>query len=124
MTRDALGLVFALGYRRTAMLVGHDLGSPVAAYCALARPDVFPSVVLMSAPFSGPPALPFNIVENEASSVQPNTENPKLAAALAALDPPRKHYQQYLSKRQANYAIWHPPHSEEASRVGKACVFT
>ncbi len=55
MTRDALGLVSALGYRRTAMLVGHDLGSPVAAYCALARPDVFPSVVLMSAPFPGPP---------------------------------------------------------------------
>jgi hypothetical protein len=50
MTRDALGLVSALGYRRTAMLVGHDFGSPVAAYCALARPDVFPSVVLMSAP--------------------------------------------------------------------------
>src|SRR6187549_1797658 len=31
MTRDALGLVSALGYRRTAMLVGHDFGSPVAA---------------------------------------------------------------------------------------------
>lgn len=28
MTRDALGLVSALGYRHTAMLVGHDLGSP------------------------------------------------------------------------------------------------
>src|SRR5476651_323030 len=42
MTRDALALVSALGYRRTAMLVGHDLGSPVASYCAIARPDVFP----------------------------------------------------------------------------------
>src|SRR3546814_7223917 len=109
MSGDALGFVFALGYRRTARLVGHDLGSPVAAFCALARPDVFPSVVLMSAPFSGPPALPFNIVESEASSVQPNTENQKLAAALAALDPPRKHYQQYLSTREANYDMWHPP---------------
>jgi pimeloyl-ACP methyl ester carboxylesterase len=109
MTRDALGLVSALGYRRTAMLVGHDLGSPVAAYCALARPDVFPSVVLMSAPFPGPPALPFNTAESEASSVQPNTENQKLAAALAALDPPREHYQQYLSTRQANDDMWHPP---------------
>jgi pimeloyl-ACP methyl ester carboxylesterase len=58
MTRDALGVVSALGYRRTAMLVGHDLGSPIAAYCALARPDVFPSVVLMSAPFPGPPRRP------------------------------------------------------------------
>jgi len=109
MTRDALGLVSALGYRRTAMLVGHDLGSPVAAYCALARPDVFPSVVLMSAPFPGPPALPFNTAESEASSVQPNTENQKLAAALAALDPPREYYQQYLSTREANDDMWHPP---------------
>jgi pimeloyl-ACP methyl ester carboxylesterase len=41
-TRDAIGLVSALGYRRTAMLVGHDFGSPVAAYCAVARPDVSP----------------------------------------------------------------------------------
>jgi pimeloyl-ACP methyl ester carboxylesterase len=108
MTRDALGLVSALGYRCTAMLVGHDLGSPVAAYCALARPDVFPSVVLMSAPFPGPPALPFNTAESEASSVQPNTENQKLAAALAALDPPREHYQQYLCTREANYDMWPP----------------
>lgn len=109
MTRDALGLVSALRYRRTAMLVGHDFGSPVAAYCALARPDVFPSVVLMSAPFPGPPAFPFNIAESEASSVQPNTGNQKLAAGLAALDPPRKHYQQYLSTPEANDDMWHPP---------------
>ena len=109
MTRDALALVLALGYRRTAMLVGHDLGSPVAAYCALARPDVFPSVVLMSAPFPGPPALPFNIAQSAAVSAQPNNGNQKLAAALAALDPPRKHYQQYLSTRQANQDMWHPP---------------
>ncbi|MBW7968083.1 alpha/beta hydrolase [Bradyrhizobium sp. BR 10289] len=109
MTRDALGLVSALGYRRTAMLVGHDLGSPVAAYCALARPDVFPSVVLMSAPFPGPPAFPFNTAEAEAPSVQANNENRKLAAALAALDPPREHYQQYLSARRANDDMCHPP---------------
>lgn len=109
MTRDALGLVSALGYRRTAMLVGHDLGSPVAAYCALARPDVFPSVVLMSAPFPGPPALPFNTAQSDAPSAHPNTENQKLAAALASLDPPREYYQQYLSTRQANDDMWHPP---------------
>jgi pimeloyl-ACP methyl ester carboxylesterase len=109
MTRDALGLVSALGYRRTAMLVGHDFGSPVAAYCALARPDVFPSVALMSAPFPGPPPLPFNTAESEAPPVQPNTENQKLAAALAALDPPRVSYQQYLSTRGANDDMWHPP---------------
>ena len=56
LVRDALGLVFALGYREVASVVGHDFGSPVAAWCALARPDVFRSVVLMSAPFGGTPA--------------------------------------------------------------------
>lgn len=109
MTRDALGLVSALGYRRTAMLVGHDFGSPVAAYCALARPDVFPSVVLMSAPFPGTPAFPFNTADGAAPSALPNAGNQKLAAALAALDPPRKHYQQYLSTREANDDLWHAP---------------
>jgi len=108
-TRDALALVSALGYRRTTMLVGHDFGSPVAAYCALVRPDVFPSVVLMSAPFPGPPAFPFNTADSEAAPVQPNIENQKLAAALAALDPPREYYQQYLSTRQANEDMSHPP---------------
>lgn len=109
MTRDALGLVSALGYRRTAMLVGHDLGSPIAAYCALVRPDVFTSVVLMSAPFPGPPALPFDTADSEVSAVQPNTGGQALAAALAALDPPREHYQRYLSSREANDDMWHPP---------------
>ena len=109
MVRDALALVSALGYRRTAMLVGHDLGSPVAAYCALARPDVFPSLVLMSAPFPGPPAFQFNNAESEAVSVLPNIDNQKLAAALAELDPPRESYQQYLSSRRANEDLSHPP---------------
>lgn len=108
-TRDALALVSALGYRRTAILVGHDFGSPVAAYCAFARPDVFPSAVLMSAPFPGPPAFPFDTAASESAPAQANTENQKLAAALAALDPPREYYQQYLSTRQANEDLWHPP---------------
>jgi len=109
MMRDALALVSALGYRRTAMLVGHDIGSPIAAYCALARPDVFPSVVLMSAPFPGVPAFPFDTADGTVPAVQTSTDNQKLAAALAALDPPRVHYQQYLSMRQANEDMWHPP---------------
>src|SRR2546423_4649386 len=59
VVKDALALGFALGHRSVAAVVGHDFGSPVAAYCALARPDVFCSVVMMSAPFAGPPILPF-----------------------------------------------------------------
>ncbi|WP_207792589.1 alpha/beta fold hydrolase [Sandarakinorhabdus glacialis] len=109
MTRDALALVSALGYRRTAMLVGHDFGSPVAAYCAVARPDVFPSVVLMSAPFPGVPSFSFDTAKTGASSVQPNTDGHKLAAALAALSPARMIYQQYLSLPEANHELSHPP---------------
>ncbi len=109
MTRDALALVAALGHRRTAMLVGHDFGSPVAAYCALIRPDVFPSVVLMSAPFPGPPSFAFDTARG-ATSPAPAANAPRdLAAALAALDPPRVHYQQQLSAREANESLWHPP---------------
>src|SRR5579872_3915220 len=60
LVRDALGLVSAFGYRSVDAVIGHDFGSSVAAWCALLRPDVFGSVALMSAPFAGPPALPFN----------------------------------------------------------------
>ena len=107
LTRDALALVAALGYEHTAMLIGHDFGSPVAAYCALARPDVFRSVVLMSAPFPGAPAFPFKTADGEPHPVQHNMDSKTLSAALAALDPPRKHYQQYLSGREANADLYY-----------------
>jgi len=45
--------------------------SPVAAYGAVIRPDVFRSVALMSAPFGGPPPLPFNIADAPAETVTP-----------------------------------------------------
>src|SRR5258708_93072 len=35
VVRDVLALVSALGYRSVAAVVGHDFGSPVAAYAAL-----------------------------------------------------------------------------------------
>ena len=68
LVRDVLGLVSALGHRSVAAVVGHDFGSPVAAWCALLRPDVFRSVVLMSAPFGGPPQLPFDTAGRTAAS--------------------------------------------------------
>jgi len=88
LVRDMLGLLQALGRRSVAAVVGHDYGAAVAAYCALTRPDVFRSVVLMSAPFSGAPAA-------------------DIGAELAALPRPRKHYQWYYSTREANADMWH-----------------
>src|SRR5262249_4626518 len=41
LVRDALGLVHALGHTSTTAVIGHDFGSPVAAWCALLRPDIF-----------------------------------------------------------------------------------
>jgi pimeloyl-ACP methyl ester carboxylesterase len=100
LVRDALGLVSALGYRSVAAVVGHDFGSPVAAWCALLRPDVFRSVVLMSAPFAGPPPLPFNTA-NQAQDAGSAPSPGKVLAELAALARPRKHYQWYYSTREA-----------------------
>ena len=100
LVRDAMGLVSALGYRSVAAVIGHDFGSPVATYCSLIRPDVFHAVALMSAPFGGPPSLPFNTADNvpKRSGEQTTT----IHEQLAALTPPRKHYQWYYSTREAN----------------------
>jgi pimeloyl-ACP methyl ester carboxylesterase len=103
IARDTLGLVAALGYRSVAAIVGHDFGSPVAAWCALVRPDVFQSVVLMSAPFPGPPSLPFNTASGATDSrAKAASSGGSVHEQLARLDPPRKHYQWYYSTREAN----------------------
>src|SRR5881392_1133022 len=60
LLRDAIGVLFALGHRTAEAVVGHDFGASVAAYAALVRPDIFKRLVLMSAPFGGPPGVPFD----------------------------------------------------------------
>jgi pimeloyl-ACP methyl ester carboxylesterase len=102
LVRDALGLVSAFGYRAVD-LVGHDFGSHVAAWCALVRPEVFRSVVLMSAPFAGPPPLPFDTLD-----IPPKPDDP-VHRELAALPRPRKHYQWYYSTRPANADMHQAP---------------
>jgi len=108
LVRDALGLVSALGYRSVAAVVGHDFGSPVAAWCALVRPDVFRSVALMSAPFAGPPPLPFGAADQPART-RAATAPAAVLADLAGLARSRKHYQWYYSTRAANDDMRHCP---------------
>jgi pimeloyl-ACP methyl ester carboxylesterase len=105
LVRDALGLVSTFGYRSVDAVIGHDFGSSVAAWCALIRPDVFRSVVMMSAPFGGTPSLPFNTADGPAKRA---TEDP-VHRELAALPRPRKHYQWYYSTREANADMHRAP---------------
>jgi pimeloyl-ACP methyl ester carboxylesterase len=101
LLRDSIGVLFALGHRTAEAVVGHDFGASVAAYAALVRPDIFRRMVLMSAPFGGLPAVPFDTVGKP-----PTAKAPDIHAALAALPRPRKHYQWYYSTRPANENMW------------------
>jgi pimeloyl-ACP methyl ester carboxylesterase len=113
MVRDATGLVFALGYRSVAAVAGHDAGSPVASWCALIRPDVFRSVALMSSPFPGPPAVPFNTANGAAPPRAAPTDD-ELDAELAKLPRPRKYYHNHQRTRSANDDMLHAPHGLHA----------
>ena len=95
--RDMLSLVSAFGYHEVH-LAGHDFGSLVASWCAVARPDVFRSVVLMSAPFGGTAALPFDTADNVGSGAD-TSPAPDMDADLAALEPPRWHYRRFYATR-------------------------
>jgi pimeloyl-ACP methyl ester carboxylesterase len=101
LVRDAMGLLAALGHDGAEAVIGHDFGSPIAAWCALLRPDLFRRVVLMSAPFAGPPPLQ--------EGARPRPAAPDIHAALAALPRPRKHYQWHYSTREANAEMQHAP---------------
>ena len=108
MVRDAIVLLSALGYRSVAAVIGHDAGSPIAAWCSLVRPDVFRSVILMSAPFAGPPSIPFNTA-NGAARPRPALTDVEMDVALAALPRPRKYYQEWYRTREANGNMMHAP---------------
>jgi pimeloyl-ACP methyl ester carboxylesterase len=95
LVKDQKILLQNLGIETVEAVIGHDFGSPVAAWCALLHPEIFKSVALMSAPFAGPPA---------AVAGPPGTLAPPdpVHEALAALPRPRKHYQWYYSTRAAD----------------------
>ncbi|KAG5654416.1 hypothetical protein H0H81_002605 [Sphagnurus paluster] len=103
LVTDVVALVYTLGYTSVAAVVGHDFGSRVAGHCALIRPDVFKAVVMMSAPYTGAPAMPLGGTLPEKSPIQ------ALSEALAGLTPPRKHYTMYYSTREANTDMTNPP---------------
>ena len=102
--RDAHALVAALGHTEVACVIGHDFGAPVAGNCALARPDVFRAVVMMSAPYGGPRAWPLG--PQAAAEAPAGLSSVAFNEALGRLDPPRQHYQWFYSTRGANGDMW------------------
>ncbi|KAG1849958.1 alpha beta-hydrolase [Suillus subluteus] len=102
---DVCSLVRALGYSSVAMLVGHDFGSPLAGHCVVAHPELFTSVVFMSAPFGGvggPPSSQASSEGGDDKAKERVSLGSDIATALAALQPPRKHYTAYFSTLSAN----------------------
>ncbi|HTM61752.1 MAG TPA: alpha/beta hydrolase [Burkholderiales bacterium] len=84
LVEDVAQLLARLGLEQVHV-VGHDFGSPVAACCALAKPQLFRSVVLMSAPVGG---------------IALGSRDSRVHDDLAKLG--RKHYQWYYSTREAD----------------------
>lgn len=101
LANDIFNLTAALGLSSLETLVGHDAGSIVAGFCAVARPEFVRRLILSASPFGGAPpagALPG----------PPFLSHP-VHAELARLARPRKHYQAYYSGPEANGDMWRPP---------------
>ena len=105
LVRDALGLVSAFGYRRVDAVVGHDFGSGSRRGARWCGPMCSGRWSLMSAPFAGPPPLPFDTAD---APPKPKPEDP-VHRDLAALPRPRKYYQWYYSTREANADMHRAP---------------
>jgi pimeloyl-ACP methyl ester carboxylesterase len=103
LAKDIVYLATRLGLDCVDGIVGHDFGSPVAAWCALIRPDLFHSLALMSAPFGGPPPASMNRDKSKATTAVDGRGRPvSMNDSLAALEIPRIHYQTYYSTEPAN----------------------
>jgi len=96
---DIVWLIAALGRTTVSCIIGHDYGSSVAASCALARPDIFQSVVMMSTPFSPPFSRQAEALDSS-PILSPSQE--AIHRDLAQLTRPRKHYHLYYASRDAN----------------------
>lgn len=100
LANDIFNLIAALGLSSVEAIIGHDAGSIVAGFCAVARPGIMRNLILSASPFSGPPT----------GSRPPNPflDHP-VHAELAGLPCPRKHYQAYYCGPDANEDMWHAP---------------
>ena len=104
MVRDQIALVYALGYRRAELIVGHDQGQLIATYAAIVRPDMFLRLTTVASAAGAPPSFPFGGAERK-----PAYTAADLDAEFAKLDPPRRDYQDYWASTQADDDMKHMP---------------
>ena len=69
---------------------------------------------MMTAPFAGPPPLPFDTVDGTTQAGEPPRNATGINDELAKLPRPRKHYQVYYTTREANENMWHCPQGVHA----------
>jgi len=96
LSLDIYSLINTLGYEKVKCIIGHDSGSGVAGFSALTRPNLYQSLIMMSAPYSGVP----DFSKIDKNSYIPNTD--AIDKELALLSIPRKHYQSYYREKYAN----------------------
>ena len=106
MVRDQIALVYALGYRKAELVVGHDQGQLIATYAAIVRPDMFQRLTTVASAGGAPPSFPF-----EGNDRPPAYTAAELDAEFAKLNPPRRDYQEYWASKQADEDMKHMPQS-------------
>lgn len=103
LVKDVVELIHTLGYESCAAVIGHDFGSLLAGFCVTLRPELFKSVIFMSAPFTVPAQTPV-VVDGV-----PTNPIMALNKRLSNLPTPKKHYTVYLSSAAANTDMLHAP---------------
>jgi pimeloyl-ACP methyl ester carboxylesterase len=112
LIKDTVALVNALGYTSVACVVGHDFGAVTADLCALARPDMFKTLVMMSHPTKGPPQSPLATSPSYGTPSAKSTPPEDMEKALSELSRPRKHYKWYYCTAPSNQEMTYPTGSE------------
>jgi pimeloyl-ACP methyl ester carboxylesterase len=111
LVRDVVCLVYKLGYKEVACIIGHDFGGVTSAMTALMRPDIFRATIQMSHPHHPPPSPQFD-------GEPPKKKKIDIQAELAKLDPPRKHYKWYNCTPTAAHDWDNPPQGLETYMRG------
>lgn len=109
LIKDTVTLVHALGYDSVTTLVGHDFGAVTAGLSALARPDFFKSLVMMSHPTKGvSDAMPSATSPSYGAATSRPGPPADMEKALSELPRPRKHYKWYYCTAPSNDEMTNP----------------